>query len=76
MGFLDSRKEIKNDVPFSKKAKSEETKVVKINADLHYKLNLYKAKKGGGVTITDLINQAVSEFIQNNSDIEETLKNK
>jgi len=74
MGFLDSRKDANTNVPFSKKSKAEETKVVKIRSDLHYKLNLYKAKKGNGITITDLINQAVTEFLKNNSDIQETIK--
>ncbi|KIO64279.1 MULTISPECIES: hypothetical protein [Bacillaceae] len=63
-----------NDVPVEKEKKVVDTKVVKINADLHYKLNLYKAKKGNSITITDLVNQAVTEYIKNHSEITEAIE--
>lgn len=50
-----------------------ETKVVKLNVDLRYKLKLYVTKKGKGITITDLVNEAVTQYIKN-SDIEKTIK--
>lgn len=69
MGFLNSQAGQGSNTPFSKK-QAPDTKVVKVNADLHYILNVYKAKSGGTSTITDLINQAVTEYIQNHPEIE------
>lgn len=76
MGYLDdqvSKQENKTTTPFSKKKKAPDTKVVKLNAELHYKLNLYKATRGAGVTITDLVNQAVIEYIENHEDVKKIL---
>ncbi len=73
-GFLNKHAGDKVDSPFAKKQKATETKPVKLNADLHYKIKLYAAKEGTGVTITDIINEAVSDYIEKN-DIEKTIKN-
>ncbi|MGG4263744.1 plasmid partition protein ParG [Peribacillus simplex] len=73
MSFLDKHQNENVESPFAKKTKAAETKVVKLNAELHYKLKLYVAKKGTGITITDLVNEAVTQYIKN-SDIEKTLK--
>ncbi|MDM5335802.1 hypothetical protein QUF84_00630 [Fictibacillus enclensis] len=56
------------------KRPAPETKVVKINADLHYKLKLYAALEGN-VTITDLINAAVKDYILK-TDIENIIKSR
>lgn len=73
MSFLERNQNEKVESPFAKKTKAAETKVVKLNADLHYILKLYVAKKGTGITITDLVNEAVTNHIKN-SDIQETIK--
>lgn len=73
MSFSDRQQNDSVDSTFAKKTKAAETKVVKLNADLHYKLKLYVAKKGTGITITDLVNKAVTQYIKN-SDIEKTIK--
>ncbi|QOS90778.1 hypothetical protein [Peribacillus sp. JNUCC41] len=49
MSFLDRQENENVDSPFAKKTKAVETKVVKLNAELHYKLKLYVAKKGTGI---------------------------
>ncbi|MET1180509.1 plasmid partition protein ParG [Peribacillus simplex] len=64
MSFLDRQENENVDSPFAKKTKAVETKVVKLNAELHYKLKLYVAKKGTGITITDLVNEAVTQYIK------------
>lgn len=73
MGFLESQKGKTNnkreDNPFAKKGKAPETKVVKINAELHQKLNVYKAKRGSDISLTDLINEAVTEYIERHPEI-------
>lgn len=45
---------------------NEQTKPVKINAQLHYILKLYAAKRM--VTITDLSNEALTEYLKKNID--------
>lgn len=62
--FLEKHSSGKTDSPFAKKSKAAETKPVKLNADLHYTIKLYAAKEGAGVTITDIVNQAVADYIE------------
>lgn len=66
MSFLDKHSKSEVASPFAKKQKAAETKPVKLNADLHYKIKLYAAKQGG-VTITDIVNEAVADYIEKNN---------
>lgn len=67
-GFLESRQNAKNEQdPFAKKQKAHETKVVKLNADLHYILKMHVAYENDGSTITDHINKAVTEYVKKNN---------
>ncbi|APC50366.1 hypothetical protein BME96_18970 (plasmid) [Virgibacillus halodenitrificans] len=66
-GFLESRQSNNERDPFAKKKKSPETKVVKLNADLHYILKTHVAYENDGTTITDHINKAVTEYVKKNN---------
>ena len=65
-GFLEQHKGKVEQDPFAKKKKAAETKVVKVNADLHYTLKTHVALENDGSTITDHINKAVTEYIEKN----------
>lgn len=66
-GFLESRQSQSEQTPFSSRKKAPETKVVKLNADLHYILKTHVAFENDGTTITDHINKAVSEYVKKNN---------
>lgn len=57
-----------------KENKGPSKKPVKINEDLHYTLKLYVALKGNGLTISDIANEAIKEYINKNKDIQDILK--
>ncbi|WP_437834436.1 hypothetical protein ACQRXC_29380 (plasmid) [Niallia taxi] len=56
------------------KVKSKPKKPVKINEDYHYALKLYAALKGDSVTISDLVNEAIKDYINNNKEIQDLIK--
>ncbi|MEY8742804.1 hypothetical protein AB9M62_25405 [Bacillales bacterium AN1005] len=58
----------------SAKDKPTPKKPVKINEDYHYALKLYAALKGGSVTISDLVNEAIQDFINKNKEIQDLIK--
>lgn len=66
-GFLESRQSKNEQNPFSSKKKAPDTKVVKLNADLHYILKTHVAYENDGKTITDHINKAVTEYVKKNN---------
>lgn len=55
-------------------AKGSAKKVIKVNEDIHYTLKLYAALKGKGITISDLANEAIQEYINKNKEIQDLLK--
>lgn len=74
MSFLERQKQQSTTVstPFSKK-KSGETRVVKLDADLHSIIKIAAAKGVGHKSIFDHLNQAVEEYIVKH-DIENKIK--
>lgn len=56
------------------KVRSKPKKPVKINEEYHYALKLYIALKGDSVTISDLVNEAIHDYINKNKEIQDLIK--